>query len=340
MWRALGASTGDEMFSLIRKRASISSASLGDASRLSMCVATIFWATAGFGADAPKSIGDLEWAEQLYEAKTFGTVDLKYRLYCPHREGRLSSYPLLVVLHGSGERGSDNRKQLRFLPSLIVRPDYQQRFPCCVVAPQCPEGQSWDPQARNVLDLIEHIVQEYPIDARRIYLMGQSMGGSGTWLLASLRPDLFAAAVPIAGGGDPQFAGRLISLPIWAIHGDADRIVPVTDTRSIVTAIRQAGGSPIYTELQNVGHGGSWKYAYALDEEVLPWVFSQRQSWLAWDNDLLTTIIVIVDVLVVLWFIWHVIAKSKGRLSAMVQHQASPSSAAATTRPLPPSTAS
>jgi pimeloyl-ACP methyl ester carboxylesterase len=323
----------------MRKRRSKSSVALGDAIRLSMYVATIFWATLCFGADSPES-GDLERADRLYEAKTFGTVGLKYRLYCPNRAGGTSSYPLLVVLHGSGERGSDNRKQLRFLPSLIVRPDYQQRFPCFVVAPQCPEGQSWDRQADNVLKLIEQMIQENPIDKRRVYVIGQSMGGSGTWLLASLRPDLFAAAVPIAGGGEPQFAGRLTSLPIWAIHGDADRIVPVTATRSIVRAIRQAGGSPIYTELPNVGHGGSWKYAYALDEEVLPWLFSQRQSWLSWDNDSLVIIIVILDALVLLWFIFHVIAKSKGRLSAMVQRQASPSSAAATSHPLPPSTAS
>jgi poly(3-hydroxybutyrate) depolymerase len=328
------------MVSLMRTRGSNSGVSLGGAIRLSLCVTTIFWVTVGFGADSPGSAGDLEWADQLYEAKTFGTVDLKYRLYCPRRAGGTSSYPLLVVLHGSGERGSDNRKQLRFLPSLIVRPDYQQRFPCFVVAPQCPEGHSWDQQAGNVLDLIQHVMQEHPIDVRRIYLIGQSMGGSGTWLLASLRPDLFAAAVPIAGGGDPQFAERLTALPIWAIHGDADRIVPVTATRSIVSAIRQAGGRPIYTELQNVGHGGSWKYAYALDNEVLPWVFSQRQSWLAWDDDSLAITIVIVDALVMLWFIYHVIAKSKGRFSALLKRQVSPSAAAATTRPLPPSTAS
>jgi hypothetical protein len=134
--------------------------------------------------------------------------------------------------------------------------------------------------------------------------------------------------------------GALDCLANLAIHGDADQIVPVIATRSIVSAIRQAGGRPIYTELQNVGHGGSWKYAYALDNDVLPWVFSQRQSWLAWDYDSLAIIIVIVDALVLLWFIVHVIAKSKGRLSAMLKRQASSSSAAAPSHPLPPSTAS
>jgi len=124
--------------------------------------------------------------------------------------------------------------------------------------------------------LIEALCKEYPIDKGRIYLTGLSMGGYGTWDLISRRPELFAAAIPVCGGGDPAQAEKLAKLPIWAFHGDADPLVPVERPRDMIAAIKKAGGEPKYTEYKGVGHD-AWTPTYR-DSKVLDWLFEQKKG--------------------------------------------------------------
>ncbi len=226
---------------------------------------------------------------------------LPYRLLKPEfiKSGR--KYPLVIFLHGAGERGTDNQIQLQSLPTLLAQPAYRKKHPCFLVVPQCPSEQSWQQQFPALLKIIEQVIQENPIDKRRIYLTGYSMGAYGTWSLAALRPDLFAAAVPIAGGGDIRTAHRLIDLPIWAIHGDADETVPVSQSLEMINAIRQAGGSPHYTELKGIGHN-SWPQAYTGSSSILPWMFDQKKPWFKFTfENCLIIIMLLIDVFVAFW---------------------------------------
>jgi predicted peptidase len=202
---------------------------------------------------------------------------IRYRLMAPARPEPGRVYPLVLFLHGAGERGQDNRQQLQGLPEQMSGQLWKSRFPCYFLAPQCPEGTSWGQQMTELESMLQHVVETHPIDKRRIYLTGLSMGGFGSWELATRRPDLFAAVVPICGGGDLTQAERLVSVPIWAVHGDADEVVPVEQSRRMIEEIRKEGGSPHYTELAGVGHD-SWTMTYADPEGVVPWMFRQRSN--------------------------------------------------------------
>ena len=198
-------------------------------------------------------------------------------------------YPLVLFLHGAGERGRDNEKQLEYLPTWMAEPSLRERYPCFLIAPQCRDGERWVdvswadkkslPQGppstdlRAAIALIDHVIAHEPIDPDRVYLTGLSMGGYGTWDLAARQPERFAAILPICGGGDETTAPRLARLPIWCFHGDADTVVPVERSRNMIAAVRAAGGCPRYSELPGVGHD-SWTPAYR-DPAVLQWLFGQ-----------------------------------------------------------------
>lgn len=199
---------------------------------------------------------------------------LLYRLMPPAKVHPGEKFPLLVYLHGSGGRGSDNRKALLGLPTQMAQPAWRTRFPCYVLVPQCPELTFWSNHDDALIRLVQNAICELPIDRQRIYLTGLSMGGYGTWHLAAKIPDLFAAAVPICGEGDTETASRLVNLPIWAVHGTADKVIPVDYSRSMIAAIKAAGGQPNYTELPNVGHD-SWTQTYQDPNGVLKWLFAQ-----------------------------------------------------------------
>lgn len=201
---------------------------------------------------------------------------LHYRLSHPIGDSPNGKFPLLVFLHGSGERGSDNESQLIGLPEQMVAESWRRRFPCYLLAPQCPFNASWSDFNDELIDIIRDLSQKHPVDPGRAYLTGLSMGGFGCWSLAEQEPQLFAAVVPICGGGAVAHANRLVNTPIWAVHGEADRTVPVLRSREMINAVRQAGGSPEYTELKNVGHD-SWTQAYQNPDGVLDWMFSQRK---------------------------------------------------------------
>src|SRR5207244_12933439 len=134
------------------------------------------------------------------------------------------------------------------------------RVPTFVLIPQSPTNwisdcvESLSPEMLLVLEILDAVRVEFKIDPSRIYVAGQSDGGVGTWNVITQRPDLFAAAIPLCGGGDPSRASRVTKLPLWAFHGRRDEIIPVTESRKMIAAIRRAGGHPRYTEYGRVGH--------------------------------------------------------------------------------------
>ncbi|MCA8977338.1 MAG: dienelactone hydrolase family protein [Planctomycetes bacterium] len=215
-----------------------------------------------------------------------------YRLLRPEVGRRDELRPLVVFLHGAGERGSDNEKHLSWLPEVMARPELRQRWPSYLLAVQCPAGERWvdtdwanersesmqarpTPAMRAVLLALDEVLASESVDPARVYLAGLSMGGYGAWDLATREPDRFAAVLTAAGGGDERQVGRLLGLPVCVYHGTADRVVPVARSRSMVDALRRIGGEVIYHELEGVGHD-SWRQAFAVDG-ALPWLFAQDQ---------------------------------------------------------------
>lgn len=223
-------------------------------------------------------------ASERYAARTFEysgargpQSTLAYRMMRPALFASRS--PLLVFLHGAGERGLDNLSQLKYLPEQMATSKMRQRYPCFLLAPQISTNSAWvlDDQMEMVIGLIEQMLRDEPaIDRSRVYLTGLSMGGSGVWRLAAKRPDLFAAVVPVCGAGDPHQAAALRPVPVWAVHGEADNVIPVRHSREMVSAIRLHGGQPRFSELPGVGHN-SWMFAYDESNGILKWMFEQAR---------------------------------------------------------------
>jgi predicted peptidase len=230
------------------------------------------------------------WRE-LYEKREFAAASgerLLYRLLPPAELEKGRRYPLLLFLHGAGERGQDNERQLYHGGQCLAEASFRRDYPAWVMAPQCPEQRYWvemdwrrgedrqraQPAAplQQCLAAIEALQEEVAIDRRRMYVMGLSMGGFGTWDLVSRFPGRFAAAVPICGGGDPRRAPELRDTPLWVFHGADDPVVPVEYSRRMVEAIRGAGGTPRYTEYERTGPN-SWDPAFR-EPELFAWLFS------------------------------------------------------------------
>jgi predicted peptidase len=230
----------------------------------------------------------------LLEKKEFDDAKggkLLYRLMKPENAEAGKKYPLVVFLHGAGERGDDNTAQLIHGVKEFAKEANRKKHPCFLIAPQCPKNSTWadfrrgtgadvkpdaTPPLRLTLELVDSIVKDLPIDADRIYITGLSMGGYGTWHALALRPDFFAAAVPVCGGADLKSAEKIKSAPIWVFHGDKDNAVPIARSREMVDALKKAGGEPKYTEYPGVGHN-SWDKAYA-DPEMFAWLFAQKRK--------------------------------------------------------------
>jgi predicted peptidase len=248
------------------------------------------------------AISSLGQDKNLYEKQLFilGEDTLRCRILTPLDFSPTRKYPLVVFLHGSGERGNDNESQLAWGSDFFADSLSRIRYPAIVVFPQCPANEYWanitrsgakdsvggigfDTTAatRKPLDLVFHFIDTLManggIDPQRIYLGGLSMGGYGTFEALWRRPDLFAAAFPICGGGSPEKARSYAAgLPIWVFHGDADPIVPVTLSRNMVQALKKQNAKVKYTEYPGVGHD-SWKNAFN-EKELMGWVFSQRKT--------------------------------------------------------------
>jgi predicted peptidase len=218
-----------------------------------------------------------------------GVGKLPYRIYTPRPIEDETVYPLIVFMHGAGERGSDNTTQLKHGVGSIIR--FIERFnkPAFVIAPQVADGHQWvdtpwsddahvlpkSPSASMslLLGLIDSVNQKLPIDRRRIYITGISMGGFGTWDLLMRRPDEFAAAIPICGGGDETSAHLIRDIPVWVFHGGDDQVVKTHRSRNMINALEAVAGRPRYTEYPGVGHD-SWTATYD-NPEVLHWLFEQ-----------------------------------------------------------------
>jgi pimeloyl-ACP methyl ester carboxylesterase/sugar lactone lactonase YvrE len=197
----------------------------------------------------------------------------QYLLYLPAGYGSdaTARWPLLVFLHGAGERGTNVEAVAVNGPPLLI--ERGRDFPCVVVSPQC-SGASWNSAALEAF--IRDLVSQYRIDPDRVYLTGLSMGGYATWDLAARTPGLYAAAVPICGGGTPSLAYQLRNLPLWAFHGALDATVPVARTLEMIDAIRQAGGNPRLTIYPDLGHD-AWTITYANDA-LYAWLFAQSRA--------------------------------------------------------------
>jgi predicted peptidase len=216
---------------------------------------------------------------------------LNYRIHVPEKTDSTGMHPLVLFLHGAGERGSDNKAQLRWGVWRFVEDSVQQEHPSIVVAPQAPEEQYWgkldwreslkmseEPAKpmKLTLQLLEKLKQDFNIDSDRMYITGLSMGGFGTWDTIARYPDMFAAAAPVCGGGDVTKAHLLSDLPIWNFHGALDDVVPPELSRDMIAAIRYAGGNPGYSEFPDTGHF-SWIPAYN-EPMLVDWLFSHRKG--------------------------------------------------------------
>ncbi|MEA3210723.1 MAG: hypothetical protein QOE70_3780 [Chthoniobacter sp.] len=234
-------------------------------------------------------------ATEAFEARTFtdaAGATLGYRLLKPRDYDAKQKYPLILFLHGAGERGVDNAAQLKHGAPLFVKPEVRDKYPCFVVAPQCPPEQKWadvdwgsdtpkQPEKVSApmalaLGALEAVQKEFSIDPDRLYVTGLSMGGYGTWDLVTRLPERWAAAAPVCGGGDKAFAARAKAIPLWAFHGLEDKTVKPARTREMIEAIVAAGGAPLLSEYPYTGHD-SWTTAYG-EPELLPWLFAQKRG--------------------------------------------------------------
>ncbi|MBL9079014.1 MAG: dienelactone hydrolase family protein [Planctomycetes bacterium] len=226
------------------------------------------------------------------EQVTVDGQDYGYRLLAPEPRWRDTPQPLVVFLHGAGERGDDGTRHLRWLPLRLAEPVHREDHPCWVLALQCPADEQWSavpwtgtvspampPQPtralRAVLLALDRVLAEPGVDRARVYLTGLSMGGFGAFELAMRAPERFAALLAVCGGGDPNEATRLLGLPTTVFHGAADPVVPVQRSRAMVAALRALGAPVHYHELDGVGHD-AWTTAYG-SGGALDWLFAQDQ---------------------------------------------------------------
>ena len=235
------------------------------------------------------ALGVAQNREEVLVAKVYKGSQgrsMPYRLYVPENYDKQKKYPLVLYLHGGGGRGDDNRKQIEggngYLVDLLVSRSTQTKNPSIVVVPQSP-GEGWvDSDSITptsylslVLDLIRDLESSYSIDVNRRYVLGQSMGGFGTFAILTMQPKMFAAAVPLCGGGDESKAAQIAHIPIWAFHGELDQAVRVERSRNMIAALTKAGGKPKYTEYKGEGHT-IWTRVVK-EQELLPWMFSQKR---------------------------------------------------------------
>ncbi len=199
-------------------------------------------------------------------------ITMKYLVYLPKDYDQKAAWPLVLFLHGSGERG-DNLDLLKTHgpPKLIGN---GKEFPFIVVSPQCPNERSWEPL--KLMALLDEIEERYKVDRDRIYVTGISMGGFGTWSLASYAPDRFAAIVPICGGGEPSQAKRIAHIPVWVFHGAQDPTVPLDQSLKMVEALRKEGAAVKFTVYPEAKHD-SWTEAYNTPE-LYQWLLEQKKT--------------------------------------------------------------
>ncbi|MDO1446033.1 prolyl oligopeptidase family serine peptidase [Rhodocytophaga aerolata] len=207
------------------------------------------------------------------EAKKFVT-ETGYLLFLPegYKKDDGKKWPLMLFLHGSGERGTVLDSVKKHGPPKIV--ETQKDFPFILISPQCPPNQGWHPPLLDAL--LEEVIQEHNVDTERMYLTGLSMGGYGTWEYATMYPNRFAAIVPICGGGDPAKVWSIRNLPIWVFHGAKDQAVPIKQSEDMVNALKNVGNNAKFTVYPEAGHD-SWTVTYN-NPELYQWLLSHKKK--------------------------------------------------------------
>ncbi len=215
-----------------------------------------------------------DWEKMEFES-------LVFRFYGGRGLNKKKRYPVVVYLHGKGSGGNDNEKQLHGSAKKFAEGSFYKKNPSFILVPQCPDdSRGWRGEyLDDVIKLIGTAIEHLPVDEDRIYITGVSMGGYGTWSALAHSPKLFAAAVPVCGGGNPSTAKSIKDIAIWAHHGAADDVVPVEGTRRMVKALERARGNIKYTEYDEASgiKHDAWTPCYANDE-VYKWIFEQRRG--------------------------------------------------------------
>lgn len=223
---------------------------------------------------------------------------LPYRLLLPENYDASKKYPLILVLHGAGERGNDNEKQLVHGSKLFLRDSIRRNYAAIVVFPQCPTTSYWsnveittnEKGKRNfdfkrcgkptvamalAINLVKHLQQNYPLNKKQLYIGGLSMGGMGTFEMVRRKPKTFAAAFPICGGANPKTAGKLKKTSWWIFHGMKDDVVDPEFSKIMAAALKEKGADVKLTLYSDANHN-SWDPAFA-EKDLLPWLFSKRK---------------------------------------------------------------
>jgi len=213
----------------------------------------------------------LMWLEDKVDRDT--REELHYWLYLPVNDSEEMKCPLVLFLHGAGERGDDLEKVKVHGPPKLV--EQRSDCPAIVVSPQCPNERIWSPTQLSLL--LDKCMETLKVHPDRVYVTGLSMGGFGTWALCAKEPERFAAAVPICGGGDVSKAARLVKLPIWVFHGAKDTVVTPDYSQKMVDAIRAAGGARVELTVYPEAKHDSWTETYANDD-VAKWLLSQKRG--------------------------------------------------------------
>ena len=251
----------------------------------------IAFAAAALAATAGAEETAKDWTVPKVYSGSCGT-SLLYRWAEPAHVEPGHRYPLVILFHGAGERGTNNVAQLQWGATPLLSYMRKHGIEGYFIAGQVPSGKQWVDTPWNlqshrmndnpsetmalVMELVDKVMAELPVDKSRIYATGVSMGGYGTWDAVQRRPWLFAAAMPVCGGGDSHLAWKIRDVPIWTWHGDKDTVVPYSRSREMVAALWAVDGNIRYTEVPGCGHN-SWNHAYA-SEEALDWLFSQRRG--------------------------------------------------------------
>ena len=196
-----------------------------------------------------------------------------YVEYLPKDYDPAKEYPLVLFLHGAGERVQDPHQAMFHGYMKYVR-EQGKEYPFIFIAPQCIGNAYWGSYTESLSAFLDFILETYPVDRRRVYLTGLSMGGTGTWMFAMARPNTFAALMPVCGSGIYWNVANLLKTPIYMVHGDCDTCVPISNSVEMLTSINSRGGNAKLKICYGVGHD-AWNYAYT-DDALLEWLLSQH----------------------------------------------------------------
>lgn len=234
----------------------------------SLCLLSALYAEESANPPAKKQ------QEMKFEKRIVKTVKLNYLLYLPKNYNTKDKFPLILFLHGAGERGNDlNKLKVHGIPKIVEQKD---DFPFIAVSPQCPADSWWTLEIEALNALLKDVIKKYSVDKKRIYLTGLSMGGFGTWSLAIAYPDRFAAIVPICGGGDPEKVSAIKDIPVWVFHGAKDNLVKLEQSEKMVNALKQIGGNVKFTVYPDAEHD-SWTATYD-NPELYEWLLQQSKG--------------------------------------------------------------